>query len=367
MQNIEISRATPAEIAELFVELSNEEIRLATQQLNLEQLAAVLLHMNEKNTPYWKGKTRAILLGLSSQEQLEMAGRFLSSQQILDFLESDLIMQDDNFTKLLSILVGMPHQTFSQLLCEISDEQLQLLLQAAYSEPLQHQLTVFIHEMNNRYLILSEELQKILKEIEHLSIDHIGKNELILIKNKINDISLEFSNSLEKMRSALKIAWNTHRTDLIENLNEIKDKYLHTLNQFIGHPETSQGTTGLFELLNQQINTVFGNPYDLNDPESLSNGEPAIEALVKFSIWYLRDYWEIGLLPQIQNESELELDPATSTEQERLEHRDQLFSKVQSNLEKLHLKTLWDLKKAHIYSKKALSEYIKEKKSLIER
>lgn len=346
------------EVAEMFLGMTNEEIRLAIPHLSHEQLSTVITHMNEKNSPYWKGKTRAIILGLSDREQVEVAGHFLSIPQILDFFESNLLTRSDNFNKLLAILVGMPHQTFAKLLCEISDEQLQVLLQTAFSEPLQHQLTVFNHEMSNKYHILSEELVILYKDIEDLPIDNLGRNELISIKNRINDISLAFADVLEKMKNALKIAWNTHRADLIESLNILKEKYSHTYSQFIGHPETAQGATGLYQLLKDRLDKVFGNPYDLNDPEAFSNEEPCIDALVKFSIWYLKDYWEIGLLPNIKTEKEFELDSNVHTEQERIEHRDKLFSEVQTNLEKLRLKTVHDLKKAHIYSKKALVEFI---------
>ncbi len=354
---------TPSELAQMFMEMSNEDIRLSVSQLNSEQLAHVITSMTEKNTSYWKGKTRAIILGLSERPKLEYAGQYLTVPQILDFLESNLLANEDNFNRLLAILVGMPNQTFIQLLSDLSEHQLQVLLQTALAEPLQHHLTVFIHEMNNQYLLMSENLNQILKDIENLPVESIGRHELIHIKNRINDISLEFNYTLEKMRNALRIAWNTHRFDLIESLNILKDKYVHTLNNFIGHPETSQGATGLYELLKERINIVFGNAYDLNDPESLSNGEPSIEALVKFSVWYLKDYWEIGLLPNIKSADDLELD--SPSEKERAEYRDQLFSKVQANLEKLHLKTLWDIKKAHIYSKKALVEYIQENQALL--
>ena len=365
MNHVDLSTVKSTEIAEMLISMSNEEIRLAIPQLNPEQLSSVISSMNERNTPHWKGKTRAIILGLSDQEQLEIAGNTLSVPQILDFFESNLLAREDNFNKLLAILVGIKHQTFTQLLCEISDYQLQVLLQTAFSEPLQHQLTVFNHEMNNKYLLLSEELNKLLNDIENLPIEDVGRNELADLKNRINDISLEFNDCLSKMKNALKIAWNTHRTDLIESLNALKEKYIHTLQNFIGHPETAQGATGLYELLKERINVVFGNTYDLNDPESLSNGEPAIDALVKFSIWYLKDYWEIGLLPEIKTEKELDLNVSSPTVEERAEYRDRLFSNVLENLEKLHLKTVWDLKKAQIYSKKALIEYIQENKALL--
>lgn len=365
MNSIDLSSVQPIEVAAKFIDMSNDEIRLVIAQLNPEQLSAVISYMNEKNTPYWKGKTRAIILGLSDRTQLESAGRYLSAAQILDFFESSLLTREDNFNKLLAILVGMTHQTFSQLLLDVSDDQLPVLLQTSFSEPLQHQITVFIHELNNRYLLFTEELDALFSDIQNLPTENIGRNEIISIKNRINDLSLEFNIELEKMRNALRIAWNSHRVDLIENLSALKEKYLHTLNNFIGYPVTAQDPTGLYNLLKEHTNTVFGNPENLNDPESLSNDEACIDALVKFSVWYLKDYWEVGLLTKIKNEDELELDPHSHSEQERLEYRDQLFSDVKENLEKLHLSTLKDLKKADIYSKRALIEYIQEHKNLI--
>lgn len=365
MNHVEVSTVKPEEIAEIFIDLSNDDIRKMISQLSTEQLSAVISHLNEKNTQDWKEKTQAVIQGLSNQSQFEVAGRSLSVPQIINFLSSELANQENSFNKLQAILVGMSHETFEKLLSEISENELQILLQTSLSEPLQHQLTVFNHEMNNKYLLASEDLNKLMYEIEHLVMENVGRNDLIQIKNKINDMSLSFNQALEKMKNALKIAWNTHRLDLVESLNAIKDKYFHTLNNFIGHSETDKGATGLYELLNQRIYSVFGNPYDLNDPESLSNGEPAIEALVKFSIWYLKDYWEVGLLPHLKSLDELELNSQAYDEKERAEYRDKLFAEVQSNLEKLHLKTLWDIKSEHIFSKKGLIEYIQENKHLI--
>lgn len=365
MSQINVNEANPMAVSQMFIDKSNDEIRDIVSTLNPEQLAAVIQNINENTTPYWKGKIRAIILGLSTPEQLVCVGHSLTVPQLLDLFESNLLSLE-NIHKLLAILVGLPYQTFSLLLSELSEEPLQTLLETSFSEPLQHQLTVFIHEMNNRYLILSEELNSLLSEIETLSTEGLSRNDLMSIKDRINNFSLEFNLSLIKIKNALKIAWSTHRLDLIENLNSLKDKYTHTLIGYIGHPETSLGATGLYELLKERLNVVFGNPFDLNDPESISNAEPSIEALVKFSIWYIKDYWEVGLLPKIKAESQLELDPHSHTEQERATYRDKLFNDVKLNLEKLNLKTLWNLKKAHIYSKNALVEYIIENKKLID-
>lgn len=361
MNNVDFDTAQPLELAEMFTDMSTEDIQLFTSHLNPEQLTAVIAFMNEKNTPKWREKTRAIILGLANSDQVKVAGSSLSVPQILDFFESNLLSREDNFNKLLIFLVGMTHQTFSQLLYEISESQLQALLQTSFSEPLQHQLTIFNHEMSIKYQMMNSELDKLFNDIQNLSVENLGRNELIDIKNQINDQALDFNKSLEKIRNGLRIAWNTNRFDLIENLNSLKNKYLHTLLNFIGHPMTLEhSSTGLYGLLEDTLSKAFGKPFDLNDPESLNNDEPSLEALVKFSIWYLKDYWEVGLLPKIKKEVDLGLDPNTHSEQECLQYRDLLFSEVQHNLEKLHLRTVRDLKKAHIYSKKALIEYLQE-------
>lgn len=358
MSEVEIKSGSLAELIKLVIEMPPEEIPHLIPQLNLGQLSELISHLNADHVPDWKIKIVAILQALKDKTQLEVAGGSLSVPQLLAFFDNNFLSQEDGFNKLLAILVGMSHQTFSELLGEISDHQLHVLLQTSLFEPLQHHLTILNHELSNKFTLANVDLERLYQEIKHLSMENIGRNELIDIKNRINDISLEFNKSLVKINHALKLAWNTHRADLVENLNRLKNNYVHTLSYFIGHPETPSGATGLYEQLQEQIYTVFGNPYDLNDPEALSNGEPAIEALVKFSIWYLKDYWTIGLLPNIQSESELELDINSHNEQERASHREKLFFEVQSNLEKMHLKTLWDLKKAHIYSKKALIEYL---------
>jgi hypothetical protein len=91
----------------------------------------------------------------------------------------------------------------------------------------------------------------------------------------------------------------------------------------------------------------------------MKDNTPALEALVKFNVWYIKDYREVGLLPQLDATHI----PTLFPEQEDLKHREQLFKIAESNLEKIGLHTLADLKTERIYSKKALIEYIKKRKS----
>jgi len=320
--------------------------------------------MNEIQTPHWRGKTRSIILGLKNSEQLELAGKVLSVEQNLDLLDCTPIAYDSNFNKILSILVGMSPTTFTQVLAKMNDDQLQVLLQTSLTEPMQHHLTVLMHELSHRYHLLVRELESVVQRIEKLSLDDVSRKDLISLVKSIEEISLRFKSVLNKINKALKISWNSNRLDLIENATSLKDKYSHTLKNFIGYPQTSGGPSGLYLLLQEQLAVLYANTHEVNISEEVLNDELSTEALIKFSIWYLKDYWEIGLLPRIKSVEDLELD-ATYSEADRALHRDQLYVEVKNNLDKLHLKTVGDLKMHYIYSKRALKEYIQEYAHLI--
>ena len=84
--------------------------------------------------------------------------------------------------------------------------------------------------------------------------------------------------------------------------------------------------------------------------EALHDEDPACDALVKFSVWYLQDYFELGLLPEVTNEAELDRDPQRYRELAR------------QRLHRLGLKTVGDLKRAGIFSRATLAEHVKQHK-----
>jgi len=100
---------------------------------------------------------------------------------------------------------------------------------------------------------------------------------------------------LATLNKALQLAWNSNRVDLIEKLSTAKETCQKFVISIIGHPRHAVNPpTGLYARLEARLNAVFGNPSDPNDIEAAGNDEPAMEALVKFSIWYLKDYWDLG-------------------------------------------------------------------------
>ena len=240
--------------------------------------------MNEIQTPHWRGKTRSIILGLKNSEQLELAGKVLSVEQNLDLLDCTPIAYDSNFNKILSILVGMSPTTFTQVLAKMNDDQLQVLLQTSLTEPMQHHLTVLMHELSHRYHLLVRELESVVQRIEKLSLDDVSRKDLISLVKSIEEISLRFKSVLNKINKALKISWNSNRLDLIENATSLKDKYSHTLKNFIGYPQTSGGPSGLYLLLQEQLAVFYANTHEVNISEEVLNDELSTEALIKFSI-----------------------------------------------------------------------------------
>lgn len=351
--------------AKEFVCNSCEEILSKVNELNTSTLSAVINLLNEQMVQNWKEKLNAIILGLHNKELLEVVGQKIALEHILYFFENSQ-PKEDTYNKILALLVGMNPEKFTDLIKILSEKNFGNLLQTTPSEPLQHQLTIFAKDTNTQYIKLAEEAEQLFKDIENLQLSNIEKDLLINLKNNINDLSLKFHEVLDKINRALRLAWNTDRIDLIETLSHIKERYLHTLHGFIGHMETAAGATGLYEFLRSKTDRVYGESSNFEELELL-NKEPSIEALINFSIWYLPDYWELGLLPEIKTIEELEPSFDNYNDEERNRYREELFNQVKHNLEKLHLKDLSDLKKAQIFSKESLKEYISKNFDLIKK
>src|SRR5262249_20909592 len=100
--------------------------------------------------------------------------------------------------------------------------------------------------------------------------------------------------------------------------------------------------------------SAYGAP---NDASSVNDDEPALEALVKLSLWYPQDYWQVGLLPQVTDPQLFEREGEISPEQ-RQALLERLLEMARANLEKVGLHTAKDLKLAGICSQATLQEYL---------
>ena len=350
-----------AELNNFVQKATPDEIESAISKMNTDQIKETVLQLDKGSDPKWKERTRAAILGLNTRPQLEAAANKLSVDQVIELLNKTLQVEDKHHWKLSPLLVGISFDVFAKLLSTASEEELLLIQHEGVTEPVQHQLTKMSHELNIQFEEIEKEIDTFYEEIERIDMEQINREDVLEMFHKIGLYSEFFERQFQKANKALAIAWNTNRPDLIEAFNKIKDS-CHKYNVYgIGLPGKEETpSSGLYSRLEDKLFSVFGDPEDTADRDSLRDDEPAIEGLVKFSVWYLRDYWEMGLLPSIKSQKDLDLDLSKHSESERTRFREDLFAQAQENLEKIGLSTVSDLKKVFIFSKKTLQEYIQE-------
>lgn len=318
-------------------------------QLSPGQVSAVLVALFNQKEIDTKEKVFAIISGMVERRQLEAVGKVLAPSLAFEFLELYQDIDHPQHWKLSPIFVGMPFPVFSQILSNLTDSQLQLLKEEAITEPIQHHLSLLCNEMTVYLTLLMELIYKFHEDLEGLKAESLGFSDLELLKRKIEQMADDCWLSIEKLDRALSIAWNTDRSDLIEKLSMVKEQCQRVLVGNIGHARSQgEAATGLYLLLENQLNGVYGNANDPKDIEALHDGDPAIDALVKFSVWYVQDYFELGLLPEVTSEAELTMDPQRYRELAR------------QRLHMLGLTTVRDLKQAGIFSRATLAEYIRQ-------
>lgn len=326
-------------------------------KMAIEQIAVIIPLATENHDPaHWRQKTRAVIEGLSNPKKIEEVGRVCSAHQIQEIISLSATIKDSLKEKLFPLFIGMPHEVFLRLLIDATPKQLSILKQESLTEPVQHHLTLLTHDLSSRMAQANSSATAFELAVQNLNLVDIDLRQINIEHDKIITL-LTSCNSINFISSkALSLAWNTNRTDLIEKLSKIKEQSQRLILQVIGKERSaSSAPSGLFLLLEKRLDSVFSSP---NDIEALNDEEPATEALVKFSVWYLQDYFDIGLLPDIQHIDQLELDPQNYSEKERSNHREILFQTAEQHLEQLGLFTLSDLKQAKIYSKKALKDFI---------
>lgn len=296
------------------------------------------------------GDIISIIGSIQETRQLELTGQTLTPPQLLKIVDA-ISQKALPETKLLPLLVGLPTETFIQILNIASPAELDFLKLESVTEPIQHHLTAFVNKAEKASERIAENLIRIGKWIQQMDIDLISKKELEDLRHQLSYSKGYFQELLAVIDKALAVTWNTNRLDLIEKFTSLKEHSLVTLYDFIGSPrDGEEAPTGMYDQLGKRFAMVF------NDSDLLKDSDPATEALAMFSIWYLKDYWRVGLLPTVKTEEALE--PIESDDIAKRDHRQKLFSQVQENLNRLGIGTVGDLKKAEIFSQRLLQEYI---------
>lgn len=340
--------------------LSVQELGAQAKKLTNEQLTLLTQMLASGEDPHHENKLIATVSAMDDRSPLEVIGKAITAKQFFTLLKAKKTFDNSSFHKIPPLLVGMDFNVFMDVLLEIPEDLLSILQEEGCTEPLQHQLTLFCHELVQELNLFSKNLIRLEAHIDSFDTKNINHENMLSTHEEIKKWE-EFANAnLKRIKNALAIAWNTSRPDIIDTLSFQKESWLKYNTLVVGFPrEYDKPASGLYARFESRLDTVFSNPDDPNDIEALQDDEPAVEALVKFSLWYLHDYWEIGLLPNIENISELDLDPAGHSDRERADYRSKLFNEAQANLENFGLKTVKDLKAKKIYSKEMLQEFLK--------
>ncbi len=352
------------ELLNLLQQISPTHLQETLSSLAEPQLTQCARFLNEHSIPNAISKLSLILEQVSEPNRLESFAKGLSTQQFLAILEH-LSQTPSLKNKLSPLLVGLPSPIFLQALEKINPLFLNCLKLESMTEPLQHLLTLFIHDCEHLLQTTHEAIVNYIQQIQELQLQLLSFEELEGLETQIFKLHETIIARLEAINHAQAILWNANRIDLIDKLSQLKEQFFYLLHKQVGHPSDSEPSTGLYQALEERLAQIFTTADPSLDIDTrLQDEDSALEGLTKFSIWYFKDYWELGLLPSIQND-QLELDPSTHSEQELLNHRQVLFMTVLESLDKLKLSHVKDLKKAKIFSKPLLEHYIKAHSHLL--
>jgi hypothetical protein len=366
-------------------------------QFSFFELAQIFTLLQTQPIIEAKEKLKSLFQFIDSPYTLENIGKKFSASSFLSFL--DFLTQYPSYRNQLNfILIGLHPSIFSQALHLFQERHLYLLQQEGLLEPLQYQLTQFVHEGESLGQIIDQSVQHFKHELTSIRFEELTSDRFQGLTKHIDNLRNHLLDYLERASAALAIVWHTDRVDLIEKLSSIHEAIQHQLTHFIGHPafdhlhlprsnrplfqedagassrnhaagvpqpieqaanwiEGGIAATGLYALLEHTLSGIFDS--------ALKDDDAAIEGMTRLSIWHLQDYWEMGLLPSIQHLQELNLNPQKYSEQERWNHQHYLMSLVQQQLERLGIGTVGSLKQAHLYSKSLLKDYIEQHQHLL--
>lgn len=304
------------------------------------------------------------ILKLVSTQDLEAAGSQLTLFQahaLMHYLKSSKNGEE----KFLPLLVGMSQELFYELLETVNKTEWQILKATSVTEALQHKLTLLLHDLREEHVALIEVCEEIRATIEKIQLDNISKIEILAIKDQIDSIDHLIERRLFMVNNALTLAWNSNRLDLIDGLGDLKDAYLRASCNLIGHAkDQNKASNGLYKILDDRLDQVYSikDGYQ-NRLMPFLDKEPAREALTSFGVFYIEDYWELGLLPKLSSLKEFKDIIHKATSEDKIVYLQGLLTQVDISLEKLGLVDVKSLKDAGIFSKEMLKDFIRVRHS----
>lgn len=327
------------------VSLERDELTKRAAELSPEQAAAAVLafQADAENNEGLFTKTLALFEGFRDNRQIESAAASLSLAQLLSLFTGTYTRHPP--FPVAPLFVGLSPQLFSQMMLCATPKLLKELRPDSVEEPLQHHLTLLCHELANESELLATACAAFYSSIEQRDSQALESPAIAELSQQI-DLQAQRYHAAEKMAaSSLTLAWNSGRSDLIERLMALKELLSRRSKSEINAMRTA---------LEAHLNKIYN---------GLDDSDLAIEALAPLKLWYLKDYWAVGLLPHIASEELLDAAAASSADGQGDEDRKALlYAAARDTLAQAGLKQVGDFKKQHIYSKKCLQEYLRRSK-----
>jgi hypothetical protein len=359
---IDYNALSDKELVQHFFNMDLPMIVHISANLSPERAANIVRLLEEETAEDVGERICAFFMGLQTKEQVTEVGRVMNTRYTLKLIEEAVKLDHSHLWKISALLIGLTHRVFLKVLDTASPKELEVIQHEALKEPIQHHLTVFVHEVSSEVDEKVKQVMNLNEKAEKTPADNISFEDIHDWLVQINSIAESFEPLITKINRALGIAWNTNRPDLISRLTGVVETIQRTQKLLIGTPRTRSALpTGFFAALEGNVCAVYGKA---GDAEALLDDEPAVEALAMLSLWYLKDYWQVGLLPHIKDESELRLDPESHSDKECRNFRESLMAEVNKNLENLDLATVGDFKAAYIGSRDILKETIRQRQKV---
>lgn len=336
---------------------SVEQFKTALPGFSFSEIAESFVLLQTQLIIEPKDKLNCLMQFVDSPGNLDLLGKHFAVPHFLSFL--DFLNQHPAYQDRLNfILVGLHPIVFSQALHFMQNSHFSYLKLEGLLEPLQYHLTQFAHEGEDLWQHINQKVEQLIQNFSFIKPEELTPDGLEALLLQIDSFKGQLLDYLERISAALSIAWHTDRIDLIEKLSSIHETLQHQFTHVIGHPSFDHfSSTGLYSTLEQMFFKIFD--------ATLKDEDAALEGLTRLSIWHLKDYWELGLLPFIPSTQELDLDPQRYPEEERTAHHQHLLFLVQQQLERLHIGTVGRLKKAYLFSKPLLEAYIEQHRHLL--
>jgi len=359
--SIDYNKLSNKELAEVFLKMDIKMVAHVSGSLTPERAAYVVSSLESK-APHCKETSHricAVFLGLTTKEQVVAVGRVMNTKFTMSLIQELIKKDQSHLWKISSLLIGLTQRVFNKILTTASDKEMAVLQHEAMKEPLQHHLTVYVHEADQELNERIDNLLQIQSALTNVDLENFSYQDLRELLDHVEDHSAKLDHFLAKLNRALGVAWNTNRPDLIDRLNKINDTCHRAKEITIGTPRSKTSLpTGIYQTFEEALCQAFQNT---NPNETLQDDELGVDALGALSLWYVKDYWNMGLLPSISKEELLKLDPETHSDKECQDYRAKLMEEVNQNLEGLGLSTVGDFKSAFLGTPNLLKGYVERR------